>query len=259
LAGDRVTLCGAGEVGRSPPHDASLPERDNQAAAFHYNFAMQRRPTQELLDTDSGTPSEVAASLKDLRWFNRWFGGISTTHRLFETAADEAPNLSVLEVAAGDGFIPRTLQRRFPQLDITLLDRVPSHLPAKNTTRAVAADALSLPFPDSSFDIVSSSLFVHHLQPEQVVLFAREALRVCRVAMLIHDLVRHPLHLAFAYAGVPLYRSRITRNDAPASVRQAYTLAEMRSFLETAGAALVDINQQYFFRMGAIAWKERRS
>src|SRR5881227_3290732 len=81
----------------------------------------------------------------------------------------------------------------------------------------------------------------------------------CRVAMLIHDLVRHPLHLAFAYAGLPLYRSRITRNDAPASVRQAYTVAEMRSFLEKAGAALVDINQQYFFRMGAIAWKEHRS
>ncbi len=77
--------------------------------------------------------------------------------------------------------------------------------------------------------------------------------------MLIHDLVRHPLHLAFAYAGVPLYRSRITRHDAPASVWQAYTVAEMRKLLENAGAARVEINQQYFFRMGAIAWKEQGS
>ena len=221
---------------------------------------MRRRPTRELLDTDSGTPSEVAASLKDLRWFNRWFGGISTSSRLIEIVARATSKLSVLEVAAGDGFVPKELQKRFSQihLDVTLLDRAPSHLPRNNGMRAVAGDALALPFQGSAFDIVSSSLFVHHLQPDQVVLFVREALRVCRVAVLINDLVRHPLHLAVAYAGLPLYRSRLTRNDAPASVRQAYTVEEMRNFLEKAGASRVEIHRQYFFRMGAIAWKQQR-
>ncbi|PYV78661.1 MAG: hypothetical protein DMG96_06890 [Acidobacteria bacterium] len=220
---------------------------------------MRRRPTRELLDTDSGTPSEVAASLKDLRWFNRWFGGISTSSRLIEIVARATSKLSVLEVAAGDGFVPKELQKRFSQihLDVTLLDRAPSHLPRNNGMRAVAGDALALPFQGSAFDIVSSSLFVHHLQPDQVVLFVREALRVCRVAVLINDLVRHPLHLAIAYAGLPLYRSRLTRNDAPASVRQAYTVEEMRNFLEKAGASRVEIHRQYFFRMGAIAWKQQ--
>src|SRR5947199_5866128 len=37
---------------------------------------------------------------------------------------------------------------------------------------------------------------------------------------LINDLVRSWLHLAFVYTGMPLYRSRLTRHDAPASVRQ---------------------------------------
>ena len=220
---------------------------------------MQRRPTRELLDTDSGTPSEVAASLNDLRWFNRWFGGVSTSSRLIEIVARDATKLSVLEVAAGDGFVPKTLRTRFPQIDLefTLLDRAPSHLPRNNGRQAVAGDALALPFHNSAFDLVSSSLFVHHLQSEQVVLFVREALRVCRVAVLINDLVRHPVHLAVAYAGVPLYRSRLTRNDAPASVRQAYTVNEMRNFLEKAGASRVEIHRQYFFRMGAIAWKQQ--
>ena len=31
--------------------------------------------------------------------------------------------------------------------------------------------------------------------------FVDEALRVCRVAVLINDLVRHPLHLSLVYAG----------------------------------------------------------
>ena len=40
---------------------------------------MKRVLTPELLDTDSGTPAEVAASLGDLRRINRWFGGVATT------------------------------------------------------------------------------------------------------------------------------------------------------------------------------------
>jgi ubiquinone/menaquinone biosynthesis C-methylase UbiE len=120
---------------------------------------------------------------------------------------------------------------------------------------AVVADALNLPFPDSAFDLISCSLFVHHLSPDQVTTFARESLRVCRDAVLVHDLVRSPLHLAFAYAGTPLYRSRLTRNDAPASVRQAYTIDEVERLLRAAGAASVDARMHYFYRMGVIAWE----
>jgi len=218
---------------------------------------MRRHPREELLDTDSGTPSEVAASIRDLRWFNRWFGGVSTVVRLVRIAAGEQKRMSILDVAAGEGFVPKMLQRHLPQLelDVTLLDRVPSHLAVNGTTRSICADALALPFRPSSFDLVSCSLFVHHLAPEQVVFFVKEALRVCRIAVLIHDLIRDPLHLAFAYAGLPLYRSRLTRHDALASVRQAYTVDEMRAFLQQTGAARVETFRKYFFRMGAIAWK----
>ena len=222
---------------------------------------MQRRPTEELLDTDSGTPREVADSLKDLRWFNRWFGGIATMRAMLDRVlqATRARELSVLEVASGEGYLPEILREEFADrnlnIDFTLFDRSPSHLPANGHFPKLTGDALHLPFRDSSFDLVSSSLFVHHLAPEQVVQYAREALRVSRVAVLIHDLVRHPLHLAFAYAGVPLYRSRITRNDAPASVWQAYTVSEMKDFLHAAGATNIEIHLRYLFRMGAIAWK----
>jgi len=122
--------------------------------------------------------------------------------------------------------------------------------------RKLRATRLPLPFHNSTFDLVSSSLFVHHLSPDQAVEFAREALRVCRIAVLVNDLVRHPLHLAIAYTGLPLYRSRITRNDAPASVRQAYTVEEMRDFLRQARAGQIEIHRHFLFRMGAIAWKQ---
>lgn len=223
---------------------------------------MRRRPMAELLDDDRGTTQEISDSLKDLRWFNRWFGGISTVRAMFDLVIQRTSvsRLSVLEVGSGEGYVPAVLRsefhRREMQLDFTLFDRAASHLPANGSFPKVTGDALRLPFRDSSFDVVCSSLFVHHLAPEEVVECMRDALRVSRIAVLIHDLIRHPLHLALAYAGVPLYRSRITRNDAPASVWQAYTIAEMKDSLQQAGAPAVEVMEHYLFRMGAIAWKD---
>ena len=60
---------------------------------------MKRVPTAELLDTDSGTPAEVAASLGDLRRINRWFGGVATTEDMVGRVARETG--AVVPVAAG--------------------------------------------------------------------------------------------------------------------------------------------------------------
>src|SRR2546425_2440502 len=219
---------------------------------------MKRRPSLELLDSDAGTEREIAGSLRDLQMFNQWFGGVRTTEKLVRRALAKNPghSASLLEVAAGAGFVPAKIQKRLhPQLDLTItfLDRARTHL--NGSDRAVAGDALALPFADNSFDLVSCNLFVHHLAPDELQRFAREALRVCRVAFLVNDVVRSPIHLALTYAGFPLYRSRITRNDAPASVRQAYTPAELSELLQPLTARPVQISRHYLYRMGIIAWK----
>jgi SAM-dependent methyltransferase len=219
---------------------------------------MQRRPSLELLDTDAGTPREVAGSLRDLQMFNQWFGGVRATEAIVRRALarNPRPTASLLEVAGGAGFLPAQVKQRLaPQTDltITVLDRARTHL--NGSARAVAGEACALPFADNAFDLVSCNLFVHHLAPEDLQQFAREALRVCRVAFLINDLIRDPLHLALTYAGFPIYRSRITRNDAPASVRQSYTPQEMRDLLQPLSPEPVQISRHYLYRMGIITWK----
>ena len=100
--------------------------------------------------------------MRDLRWFNRWFGGIATSREMIATIARKTGKiqLSLLEVAAGDGFLPRTLVQNFASsgihLDVTLLDRAASHLPRNGVGPKIAGDALSLPFRDSAFDLVST-------------------------------------------------------------------------------------------------------
>lgn len=224
---------------------------------------MQRISTQEILDSDLCPPLEAAASLRDLSRINRWFGGVATTRKLIErvVSATGRKHFSVLEVAAGFGEVPKAagaqLARKGITLDITHLDRVPSHL--LPGTRAVVADALAVPFADASFDLISCSLFAHHLEPAELARFADEALRVSRCAVLINDLIRHPLHLALVYAGFPLMRSYVSRFDGVASVRRAYVPEEMKQILSSAFpngyTTRIEILRHYLFRMGVIAWK----
>ena len=220
---------------------------------------MQRVNTPEILDSDDCPPQEVEASLRDLSRINRWFGGVATTRKLIErvVAVTGKKHFSLLEVAAGFGEVPRIASAQLAfkgiTLDVTLLDRRSSHLLPGN--RSVVADALALPFPDGSFDLVSCGLFAHHLDPAELARFANEALRVSRVAVLINDLIRHPLHLALVYAGFPLMRSYVSRVDGLASVRRAYAPEEMREILPGSAAAKIEISRHYLFRMGVIVWK----
>jgi ubiquinone/menaquinone biosynthesis C-methylase UbiE len=232
---------------------------------------MQRVDAPEILDSDACSACEAQAVLKVLSRINRWFGGVATTQKMVERAAKASPTkcLSLLEVAAGTGEVPQIVQRRIARrgitLDLTLLDRAQSHLAVngagknhKVESRRIVADALALPFADDTFDLVSCSLFAHHLNARQLAIFVREGLRVCRRALLINDLIRHPLHLAFAYAGFPIMRNRIAWLDGLTSVRRAYGPEEIQHIVSSAfseNAPQMEISRNFLFRMGLIVWK----
>lgn len=222
---------------------------------------MKRVVVPELLDTDAGTPQQITDSLDDLQWLNRNFGGISTTAALLRriTVETGARHLSFLDVAGATGDVAEGARDRLSldgvALDVTVLDRASTHFARQNGRRTVTADALQLPFRDESFDVVGSALFLHHLEPQQIIACINESLRVARLACIINDLRRGYFHLLSAYVGGLLYKSPITMQDSVASVRRAYTRAEMRQILLQTSASSFDISGYYFCRMGAIVWK----
>lgn len=221
---------------------------------------MKRVVVPELLDSDTGTAREVEDSLKDLQMINRRFGGAQVMSDLLYQVAVQRRLESVawLDVAGASGDIAslaqKSLARKGVKLDPILLDRAATHL--NGHYPSICSDALALPFRNDSLDVVGCSLFAHHLEPQQIAEFAGEALRVARHAVVISDLIRHRLHLALAYAGWILYRSRLTRHDAPASVRRAYKVAEMKKILKPVGASGMEVRHFYLFRMGVVLWKK---
>jgi ubiquinone/menaquinone biosynthesis C-methylase UbiE len=231
---------------------------------------MQRIDAPEILDSDACSDDEVQATLKTLDRINCWFGGVATTQRMVERVAEATgrKTLSLLEAASGTGEVPLRVRDRVARdgisLTPTLLDRAHSHLVPRtpssrnsaHETPVVAGDALALPFRDAAFDLVSCSLFAHHLAPDHLTVFVREALRVSRVAVLVNDLVRHPLHLALVYASFPIMGSRVAWLDGLTSVRRAYTPKEIREMIASCAPARIEISRHYLYRMGVIVWRE---
>src|SRR5260370_32020734 len=142
---------------------------------------MKRLMVPELVDTDKGTPTEVSDSLADLRMFNRVFGGVRAMSALLREVAEQRrlKELDWLDVAGGAGDVATLTEESLRRSGIivhpVVMDRAVTHL--NGSHQNICGDALALPFRDSSFDVVGSSLFLHHLLPDQLARFWAEALR----------------------------------------------------------------------------------
>jgi 2-polyprenyl-3-methyl-5-hydroxy-6-metoxy-1,4-benzoquinol methylase len=96
-------------------------------------------------------------------------------------------------------------------------------------------DALNEKIP-SGFDVVMTSLFTHHLDPEDVIALLRNMHASDARMILVNDLVRSRLSYCLVWlASRLLTRSSVVHFDAPVSVRAAFTPGEMRSMALEAG------------------------
>jgi ubiquinone/menaquinone biosynthesis C-methylase UbiE len=98
----------------------------------------------------------------------------------------------------------------------------------------VLGDALRLPFADGSFDYVMSSMFLHHLDEADAVRAMAEMKRVARRGVIIADLLRTRRALVWITL-LTMFSTPMVRHDARASVRQAFTRAEIERLCDAAG------------------------
>jgi len=209
----------------------------------------------ELLDGPLDDPAALRGNLHDLARVNRRLGGVAMSIRAVDALAGDRSSLDVVDVGTGAADIPVALldhaARTGRTWRVTGVDSRPEILAAAaaGDPRLTATPGLSLhvgdgrglPFADGAFDVAHTSLVIHHLEPDAVVLLLREMARVARLGVVANDLVRGRLALAGAWALTRVAtRNRYTRHDAPLSVRRAYTRAELDALVADAGLTVVD-------------------
>lgn len=245
-----------------------MPHLDHTMRGLsRFGSPLPRSDEPELLDAAGPTPAELAENFRDIRRVNQLLGGTATILRLLPTLLDPLPPrrpVTLLDLATGVADIPlavaRWAARRHLPLTIVASDssapilalarqRLAGH-PAISLARY---DARAVPLPDQQFDIVLCSLALHHFAPDDAVRVLREMARLARVGFILNDLRRDRLGYAAAWLAARLTtRNRLTRHDAPLSVRRAYTPAELGRLLHRAGITDAAITTHRWFRLAAV-------
>jgi ubiquinone/menaquinone biosynthesis C-methylase UbiE len=208
----------------------------------------------EILDGPLDDLDAVAGNLQDLRRVNRLLGGTRLSRLAISRLETSDESVDLIDVGTGGADIPVALladaARRGRPLRVTAIDSRPEVLAVARVARPaiedisglelVVADGLALPYPDRAFDVAHSSMVVHHLERPDAVALLREMARVARSGIVLNDLVRGRLYWATAWLlSHAATRNPLTRNDAPLSVRRAYTRPELRAIVDEAGLRIV--------------------
>jgi hypothetical protein len=222
-------------------------------------FTPIRVDAPELLDEHDAPRAEMERSLRDLRRFNRYLGGIAAFKRSLRLLLGRDWRRSrILDIGTGTSDLLASAGRQGMRigLDFKIDHLLYGRSRWPDGVHRVVGDARRLPFRDGVVDAITSSHFIHHFTPEENSTMFREALRVARRGIAANDTQRHRVPLSFVQLlAILKLVGPITRADAPASVRRGYTADEARVFASHAGASRVKIFNMFPFRIGILLWK----
>jgi ubiquinone/menaquinone biosynthesis C-methylase UbiE len=217
---------------------------------------VRRTIARELMDEPVDDVDELAGNLRDVAFANARLGGTAPVVRALRRIGAR----TVLDVGSGAGDVPLAIvrdgERRGVQLRVTCLDVSEQMLAiARRATGAHPALAFvrgygsSLAFADGAFDAVTCTLALHHFEPAAARALLREMRRVARIAPVVCDLRRSAVAFVGAWLWSRTSRNRLTRHDAPLSVRRAYTPREALALAREAGWKTPRVRREPFYRM----------
>ncbi len=210
---------------------------------------MQRCRQPEIMDDPALDVEQHVHALRGLERINQWSASGPALWSPIQVLATAEPKRPVraLDIATGAGDVPITLwhraRRAGVQFTIDGCDRSPAAIAhaqrraeqRRADVRFFELDALHERIP-SGYDVVTCSLFLHHLDEEDVVRLLRSMAQAAERLVVISDLVRSRAGLALAYVGTRLLStSAVVHLDGPRSVRGAYTAEEIRAMTTRAG------------------------
>ena len=222
---------------------------------------MPRQRIPELMDDPAIDPVEHRAALEGLARINRISRSAGILWPAVKALARTNPGrtLRVLDVATGSGDVPLGLLQRAKRagvaLEIHACDISPTAIAlAAPELHAFPHDVIRDPLP-AGFDVVTCSLFLHHLSDEDAVTVLGR-MKVAAPLVLVNDLSRSRLGFAAAWVGCRvLTRSKVVRFDGPASVRSAFTPAEALVLAERAGLKGATVGRRWPFRF-LLEWRK---
>jgi SAM-dependent methyltransferase len=225
----------------------------------------RRRREPEVMDQPDLDPRQHRRALRALQRINAVSGSARILWPALRDLARQSP-LRVLDIATGAGDVPLRLWKRARRAELpmhfagcdqsrTALDYARAQAEHRQADISFfEADALNGPLP-GGYDVLTCSLFLHHLEDEQAVDLLRRMARAAERMVLVNDLRRGTDGLLLAYVGSHvLTTSPVVHTDGPLSVRAAFTLPEVRDLARRAGLEGTTVARRWPCRF-LLCWK----
>ena len=221
-----------------------------------------RHLESELMDASDLPTEELQAALKGLDRLNRLSFASTSISKAIKNYLKLNPSiktLSILDVACGDGQLLRSVIKNLRETGVECngkgIDINPTSISEAqkrcndDSIRFEVRDALQEP-QSESFDIVISSLFLHHLSENNVVQVLRTMRGTAKRLVIVNDLRRSTLNLVFVWIGAKLVtRSYVVHKDAVGSVYAAFTKEELLALVNEARYDRFKIKNSFPCRM----------
>jgi SAM-dependent methyltransferase len=232
------------------------------------NTLRHRRLQPEVMDRPDLEQDRHWQALRGLERINRLSNSAGILWPSIRRLAEESPgrSLRLLDVASGAGDVCLALYHRATRAKLSLhlegadISRRAVDYAALRAQVAGASirffrwDALQEEFP-AAYDVIFSSLFLHHLNEEQAVTLIKRMARATRRMILINDLARTRLGWTAAYLATRLLTtSDVVQTDALLSVEGAFTPGEALALAHHAGLRGATVDRRWPFRF-LLTWR----
>lgn len=207
-------------------------------------------------DLDAALHAQALAGLERV---NRISGSARSIWRPIVELAQVMPErpLRVLDVASGGGDIAIAIKQIADRTGVPVevtgcdLSETAVEYAAERSERLgvdvsfLQCNAIDGGLP-GGFDAVCTSLFVHHLEADQIVRLLRSMAAASTGRVIVNDLVRSTFGYVLAKWGIRLLtRSKVCHVDAPLSVKAALTIPEILGYVDAAGLRLLNVRKVF--------------
>lgn len=214
---------------------------------------------------DDPNLSEVALNeaLKDISFVNKWLGGNAITVKAVASLINEFPdkiNWTIADVGCGDGEMLRILSKYFDKSPLTI-EFIGIDISEKGLQRArsLSKDFTNIQYENidildtngeiKKYDIVISTLTLHHIKEFQIVDFLKGMLARSQYGIIVNDLERSKIAYGlFSIFSRIFIKSSIAKNDGLISIASAFKRKDLEKYSQSLGLNTYTITWKWAFR-----------
>jgi len=224
----------------------------------------------ESMDQPSLPTEELQKALRGLHILNNLSRVSTTIWKTIKIWKQKSQNtkLRILDIACGSGEILSSVVKKglrdFSHIEALGLDinpKIIEYAKEKNifNKKLLFKQGNALLPIDKGFNVIFSTLFLHHLREEEIITLFQNMNNACKGIVIIHDLKRSYVGFYVALIASRLFSSSpIVRADALLSIRAAFKKEEILQLLSKAKINNATIIDTWPCRM-LITWEPSQS